>query len=181
MHAPSADSPGPSAEQRRLPNGTLVKQRLPKQRACNEKNDKGKICAGHLKRWYLYGPDVALEFGRDAELYRCERCRTIYLPNPGETPRTGTLAWEFQAPAQIRGCKSAQSVVKFCFRVVARSSARASLALPRCNGHRRVVERPHRIRVGRFTRPPPMRSALGYTWGIHSTPNAIAITVPAIC
>lgn len=78
---------------RRTVGGNLCKIRLPRQRACNEKNDKGKMCAGHLKRWYLYGPEVQAEFGVGAELYRCEKCRTIYLPNPEETPRTGTLAW----------------------------------------------------------------------------------------
>lgn len=71
----------------------LVKTRLPRQRACNEKNDKGKICAGHLKRWYLFEGEIAARFGKDAELYRCEKCKTIYLPNPEEEPRTATLAW----------------------------------------------------------------------------------------
>ncbi len=70
-----------------------MKVRVSRQRACNEKNDKGKICAGHLKRWYLYGPEVRAEFGENAEIYRCEKCRTIFLPNPEEAPRTGTLAW----------------------------------------------------------------------------------------
>lgn len=71
----------------------MIKTRLPRQRACNEKNEKGKICAGHLKRWYFYGEDLAKQFGKDAELYRCEKCKTVYLPNPEETPRTATLAW----------------------------------------------------------------------------------------
>ncbi len=72
---------------------TLIKTRLPRQRACNEKNEKGKICAGHLKRWYHYGAEWEEKFGKDAELYRCEKCRTVYLPNPEEEPRTATLAW----------------------------------------------------------------------------------------
>ena len=71
----------------------VIKTRLPKQRACNEKNEKGKICAGHLKRWFTFSGDIADRFGADAELYRCEKCKTIYLPNPEETARTATLAW----------------------------------------------------------------------------------------
>jgi hypothetical protein len=71
----------------------LVKTRALRQRACNERNEKGKVCAGHLKRWYLFGEEIVREFGRNAELYRCEKCQTIYLPNPDEVPRTGTLAW----------------------------------------------------------------------------------------
>ncbi len=75
-----------------LAEGTKVKTRIPRQRACNEPAGK-KICAGHLKRWYEFGAEVQDRFGADAEIYRCERCHTLYLPNPDETPRTGTLAY----------------------------------------------------------------------------------------
>jgi hypothetical protein len=69
-----------------------VKQRLLRMRACNEKDAKGKICAGHLKRWFRFGAEVAERFGSNAEIYRCEKCRTLYLPHP-EDPRTGTLSY----------------------------------------------------------------------------------------
>ncbi len=71
----------------------LIKIRLLRQRACNEKNEKAKICAGHLKRWFASQEEWISRFGPDAELYRCEKCKTIYLPNPEEAPRTATLAW----------------------------------------------------------------------------------------
>jgi hypothetical protein len=76
-----------------LSDGTKVKRRIPRMRACNEKDAKGKLCAGHLKRWYFFGEEVSRLYGADAEIYRCERCKTLYLPNPGESPRTGTLSW----------------------------------------------------------------------------------------
>ena len=76
-----------------LEDGTKVKQRLIRMRACNERNAKGKICAGHLKRWYDLQGAAREKFGAEAELYRCERCHTIYLPNPEEAARTGTLVW----------------------------------------------------------------------------------------
>jgi hypothetical protein len=76
-----------------LSDGTKVKQRAPRMRACNEKDEKGKLCAGHLKRWYFFGDEIAATYGKDAEIYRCEKCRTIYLPNPEETPRSGTLCY----------------------------------------------------------------------------------------
>ena len=76
-----------------LSDGTKVKVRIPRMRACDEKNDKGKICAGHLKRWFFYGEELERKYGKDAEIYRCEHCRTIYLPNPEEAPRSGTLSW----------------------------------------------------------------------------------------
>jgi hypothetical protein len=77
----------------RLTDGTKVKRRLMRMRACNEKDDKGKLCAGHLKRWYFFGAEVSQKFGADAEVYRCERCKTLYLPNPEESPRSGTLSY----------------------------------------------------------------------------------------
>jgi len=76
-----------------LADGTKVKERAPRMRACNEKDAKGKLCAGHLKRWYFFGEELKRQYGEDAEIYRCEKCRTIYLPNSEEVPRTGTLAW----------------------------------------------------------------------------------------
>ena len=68
-----------------------VKIKKAGQRACNEKNEKGKFCGGHLKRWF-YTVDVIEQdcgdaeeaWGLDAEVYRCEHCKTLYLPKPGE-------------------------------------------------------------------------------------------------
>jgi len=76
-----------------LSDGTKVKRRIPRMRACNEKDAKGKLCAGHLKRWYFFGDEVKRKFGPEAEIYRCEHCKTLYLPSLEEEPRTGTLAW----------------------------------------------------------------------------------------
>lgn len=77
----------------KLSDGTKVKRRLLRMRACNEKDEKGKLCAGHLKRWYFFGEEVKEKFGEGAEVYRCERCKTLYLPNPEESPRSGTLSY----------------------------------------------------------------------------------------
>ena len=76
-----------------LSDGKKIKVRLPRMRACDEKNEKGKLCAGHLKRWFNLTEEVAAKYGKNAEIYRCERCRTVYLPNPGEAPRSGTLSY----------------------------------------------------------------------------------------
>ncbi len=73
-----------------LPDGAKVKRRKLRQRACNEPAKKA-ICAGHLKRWFFAGDDVKRQFGD--EIYRCEKCQTLYLPNPEEEPRSGTLVW----------------------------------------------------------------------------------------
>ncbi len=76
-----------------LADGAKVKRRIPRMRACNEKNEKGKLCAGHLKRWYFFGDEVKKKFGAEAEIYRCEHCHTLYLPSDEEEPRSGTLSW----------------------------------------------------------------------------------------
>ncbi len=88
-----SQSPRISSVLTTLSDGTKVKERLPRMRACNERNAKNKMCAGHLKRWYHLSEAARQQFGEGAEIYRCERCHTIYLPNRGEHPRTGTLAW----------------------------------------------------------------------------------------
>ena len=68
-----------------------VKVKKPGQRSCNEKNAKGKLCGGHLKRWYYAADvleqacgDVEKAYGPNAEVYRCEHCKTLYLPSPEE-------------------------------------------------------------------------------------------------
>ena len=76
-----------------LSNGTKVKRRMLRMRACTEKDAKGKMCRGHIKRWFTPTDELRQLYGKDAEIYRCERCRTIYLPHPEEPARTQTMAW----------------------------------------------------------------------------------------
>ena len=75
-----------------------VKLKKIAQRSCNEKDAKGKFCGGHLKRWYYEQDvkeqacgDVEKAYGRNAEVYRCEHCKTLYLPNP-EDPKGTNVA-----------------------------------------------------------------------------------------
>ena len=104
MASPSMDienpvPPVPEADPnvRQLGNHKL-NQKKPLQRSCNEKDAKGKICGGHLKRWFYAVDtierecgDVEREFGKNAEMYRCENCKTLYLPNP-EDPQGKNVA-----------------------------------------------------------------------------------------
>lgn len=75
-----------------------VKVKKALQRACNEKDAKGKLCGGHLKRWFYAADsveqacgDVQQAYGDDAEIYRCEHCKTLYLPHP-QDPRGQNVA-----------------------------------------------------------------------------------------
>jgi hypothetical protein len=73
--------------------GPKIKTRKPKQRACDEKNDKGKLCAGHLKRWFDLPAKVTAVVGKGAEVYRCEFCQTIYKPDPQQQPNSYTVRY----------------------------------------------------------------------------------------
>jgi hypothetical protein len=85
-----------------LANHKIKVKTRPGQRACNEKNEKGKLCNGHLKHWFYKTDvkeqacgDIAQALGPDAELYRCEFCKTLYLPHP-EDPRGQNVAGKGQ-------------------------------------------------------------------------------------
>jgi hypothetical protein len=84
--AAPAPTPAPSAAPR-------IKEKRPTQRACDEKNEKGKVCCGHLKRWYDYPPEIEKLIGKKAEIYRCEFCQTLYKPDLAEMPHSYTLRY----------------------------------------------------------------------------------------
>jgi hypothetical protein len=69
-----------------------LKEKQPGQRACDEKNAKGEMCCGHLKRWYTPDEDTLKRLGPESgkfELYRCERCHTLYRPAPEDHSSAG--------------------------------------------------------------------------------------------
>jgi hypothetical protein len=76
-----------------VPPEQKIKVRKPRQRSCDEKYAKEKLCAGHLKRWYDYPKEVQAKIGKDAEIYRCEFCRTLYKPDPKQMPHSFTLRY----------------------------------------------------------------------------------------
>ncbi len=75
------------------PAAPKVKTRKSKQRACDEKDAKGKLCAGHLKRWFEYPEEVEKIVGKRAEVYRCEFCKTVYRPDPKQLPNSYTVRY----------------------------------------------------------------------------------------
>ena len=90
--ATPGDAPVPTAEEVK-PAAPKVKTRKPKQRACDEKDGKGKLCAGHLKRWYEYPAEIEALVGKNAEIYRCEFCKTLYRPDPQQQPNSYTVRY----------------------------------------------------------------------------------------
>jgi len=83
----------PSTEAPESPKTPKIKVRKPKQRACDERNEKGKLCAGHLKRWYDLTPEIEAVVGKGAEIYRCEFCKILFRPDPKQLPNSFTLRY----------------------------------------------------------------------------------------
>jgi hypothetical protein len=91
--AQTAVAEAPAATSAAEPAQPKIKIRKHKQRSCDERNAKGKLCAGHLKRWYDYPPEIAALIGPQAEIYRCEFCKTLYRPDPEQLPHSFTLRY----------------------------------------------------------------------------------------
>lgn len=81
----------PSTPEPEAKNRPKIKTRKLKQRACDEKNEKGKLCAGHLKRWFEYPAEIEAFIGKGTEIYRCEFCQTLYRPDPRQQPNSYTV------------------------------------------------------------------------------------------
>jgi hypothetical protein len=78
-----------------------LRDKKPGQRACDTRDAKGKLCLGHLKRWYTASEDVVKQLGAQAEIYRCERCHTLYHALPDDHSSAG-LNYE-DRPVNILG------------------------------------------------------------------------------
>jgi hypothetical protein len=98
--APPANAPAavpaaaaPTAAEPEAPAAPKMKPKKPTQRACDEKDAKGKLCCGHLKRWYDYPKEIEALIGKKAEIYRCEFCKTLYKPSFSKAPHSYTIRY----------------------------------------------------------------------------------------
>ena len=89
---PSA-APAAAAPETAAPSAPKIKMKKRTQRACDEKDAKGKLCCGHLKRWYDYPKEIEKLIGPKAEIYRCEFCKTLYKPDLSSGPHSYTLRY----------------------------------------------------------------------------------------
>ena len=62
-------------------NPGVPKRFMPGQTVCNEKNEKGKLCNGHLKEVNTQHPSRVYLRGDDT-LYRCQACGALYMGPP---------------------------------------------------------------------------------------------------
>src|SRR5215210_6594039 len=52
------------------------------QTVCNEKNEKGKLCNGHLKQLRTGGEVAEKHLRGDDVLFKCQTCGTLYMGPP---------------------------------------------------------------------------------------------------
>ena len=52
------------------------------QTVCNEKNEKGKLCNGHLKQLRTAGEAAEIHLRGDNVLFKCQTCGTFYMGPP---------------------------------------------------------------------------------------------------
>jgi hypothetical protein len=74
----------PSAEpQTAAPASLPVPKRITNaQTVCNERNEKGKACWGHLKQLRTAGERAEVHLRGDDVLFKCHRCGTLYMGPP---------------------------------------------------------------------------------------------------
>jgi hypothetical protein len=60
----------------------LPKRIVNAQTVCNEKNEKGKLCNGHLKQLKTAGEAAEVHLRGDDVLFKCHACGTLYMGPP---------------------------------------------------------------------------------------------------
>src|SRR5258708_1342661 len=74
---PNAETPAAAAPVHPVP------KRIPNaQTLCNERNEKGKACWGHLKQLRTAGEPAESHLRGDDVLFKCHRCGTLYMGPP---------------------------------------------------------------------------------------------------
>ncbi|MEP6707847.1 MAG: hypothetical protein ABJC05_10015 [Pyrinomonadaceae bacterium] len=72
--------PGPDASAEK--NAAVPKKITNAQTVCNEKNEKGKLCNGHLKQLRTAGEAAEVHLRGDDVLFKCQTCGTLYMGPP---------------------------------------------------------------------------------------------------
>src|SRR5262249_17859672 len=62
--------------------GTAVPKRIVNQTVCNERNEKNKLCNGHLKQLKTAGEAAEIHLSGDDVLFKCQICGTVYMGPP---------------------------------------------------------------------------------------------------
>src|SRR5437773_123951 len=81
MSASASDSK--TAENGNATTTAAVPKRITNaQTVCNERNEKGKLCNGHLKQLKTAGEAAEVHLRGDDVLFKCQTCGTLYMGPP---------------------------------------------------------------------------------------------------
>jgi len=79
----SATVPDTKATEQSSTSANPVPKRITNaQTVCNEKNEKGKLCNGHLKQLRTAGEPAEIHLRGDDVLFKCQTCGTLYMGPP---------------------------------------------------------------------------------------------------
>src|SRR3984893_16512235 len=71
-----------TASQAKSPTAAIPKRITNAQTVCNERNEKGKLCNGHLKQLRTAGESADVHLRGDDVLSKCQTCSTLYMGPP---------------------------------------------------------------------------------------------------
>jgi hypothetical protein len=81
----TADTPTQDAaniQTQPAPQASVPKKITNAQTVCNVKNEKGKLCNGHLKQLQTGGEESKVHLRGDDVLYKCQSCGALYMGPP---------------------------------------------------------------------------------------------------
>lgn len=80
-NAPQVAAPGPDSSSADK-SAAVPKKITNAQTVCNQKNEKGKLCNGHLKQLRTAGEAAEVHLRGDDVLFKCQTCGTLYMGPP---------------------------------------------------------------------------------------------------
>ena len=78
----ATDTPTGKLESAATASAPVPKRIVNAQTVCNEKNEKGKLCNGHLKQLRTAGEAAEIHLRGDDVLFKCQTCGTLYMGPP---------------------------------------------------------------------------------------------------
>jgi hypothetical protein len=78
----ATDTPTGKLESAATASAPVPKRIVNAQTVCNEKNEKGKLCNGHLKQLRTAGEPAEIHLRGDDVLSKCQTCGTLYMGPP---------------------------------------------------------------------------------------------------
>lgn len=72
----------PPAVETNTPSSAVPKKIVNAQTVCNERNEKKKLCNGHLKQQRTGGEDALKHLSGEDALFKCQTCGTFYMGPP---------------------------------------------------------------------------------------------------